>query len=182
MIQIEFLTNFDQNRHAKFVKQGTKPQKRKKTITSYWGTHTDWKILMDSRSSQYQVPPSIASTSQRPDICVYSESAKKVCFVELTSPAEENINLWINKKREKYIELVEEAKSNGYSACCRTMEVGARGFVSKSSMSVFSMFGIGFRQRETIRRELSKIAIRCSHFIWISRDNRSWSHPNRVFK
>ena len=166
----------------KFVKQGTKPQKRKKTITSYWGTQTDWKILMDSRSSQYQVPPSIASTSQRPDICVYSESAKKVCFVELTSPAEENINLWKIKKREKYIDLVEEAKSNGYSACCRTIEVGARGFVSKSSMSVFSMFGIGFRQKETIRRELSKIAIRCSHFIWISRENRSWSHPNRVFK
>jgi len=104
------------------------------------------------------------------------ETAKKVCFVELTSPAEENINLWKIKKREKYIELVEEAKSNGYSACCRTIEVGARGFVSKSSMSVFTMFGIGFRHRETIRRELSKIAIRCSHFIWISRENRSWSH------
>ena len=137
---------------------------------------------MDSRSSQYQSIKSIASTSQRPDICVYSDSAKKVCFVELTSPAEENINLWKIKKREKYIDLVEEAKSNGYSACCRTIEVEARGFVAKSSMSVFSMFGIGFRQKETIRRELSKIAIRCSHFIWISRDNRSWSHPNRVFK
>ena len=42
--------------------------------------------------SQYQVPPSIASASLRPDICIYSETAKKVCFVELTSPAEENIS------------------------------------------------------------------------------------------
>ncbi len=166
----------------KFVKKGVKPKKRKKERTSYWGKHDDWKVLMDTRQSQYHVPPTIASTSQRPDVCVYSEKAKKVCFIELTSPAEENIQIWKLKKRQKYMDLVEEAKTNGYSACCRTIEVGARGFVSKSSMNVFSMFGVGEKQRSTIRREMSKIAIRCSHFIWINRDNPKWSHPARVCK
>ena len=164
----------------KFVKKGTKPPKRRQPKCSYWGSHNDWKILMDTRTSQYQVPPSIASTSQRPDICIYSESAKKVCFVELTSPSEENINFWKLKKREKYVDLVQEAKANGFSACCRTIEVGARGFVSKHSMNVFSMLGTPPRLKEKARRELSKIAIRCSHFIWINRDNPTWSHPNRV--
>jgi hypothetical protein len=177
-----FESHIQSTTSIRFVKKGTKPQKRKQKKHSYWGNHSDWKILMDSRSSQYQVPPSIASTSQRPDICIYSEMAKKVCFVELTSPAEENINFWKLKKREKYVDLVQEAIGNGYSACCRTIEVGARGFVSKHSMNVFAMLGTAPRLREQARRELSKIAIRCSHFLWISRENPTWSHPNRIIK
>ena len=172
----------DKQRPVKFIKKGMKPRKRRKRHYCYWGQHDDWKILMDTREHQYQVPPSIASTSQRPDICVYSDKAKKVCFIELTSPAEENINIWKLKKRQKYLDLVEEAKSNGYYACCRTIEVGARGFVSKSSMNVFSMLGVGEREKTVIRKEMSKIAVRCSHFIWINRENPQWSNPSRVFK
>ena len=71
----------------------------------------------------------------------YSESTRKVCFVELTSPAEENIQIWKLKKREKYINLIEEAKTNGWKAMCRTMEVGARGFVSKTSINSVSILG-----------------------------------------
>ena len=91
---------------------------------------------------------------------MFSEQAKKVCFIELTSPAEENIQLWKLKKRQKYLDLVEEAKSNGFSAISRTMEVGARGFISKSSLAVFSMLGFNSSKKGAIRRELSKVAIR----------------------
>ena len=164
----------------KFVKKGVKPPKQRRTRASFWGDADDWKILMDTRRIQYQVPPSIASTSLRPDICVYSESAKKVCFIELTSPAEENIKLWKIKKREKYIDLVQEAKSNGFKACSRTIEVGARGFLSDTSMGIFSMFGFDFRESRKIRRHLSKTAIRCSHFIWINRENGTWGQPSRI--
>ena len=136
---------------------------------------------MDTRQSLYHIPPEIASSNLRPDICVYSNKAKKVCFVELTSPAEENIASWRAKKTEKYLSLLEEARANGFKAYCRTIEVGARGFVSKPSMNVFSLFGFKDREKEGIRKSLSKIAIRCSHFIWISRESPSWSHPNRLF-
>ena len=145
----------------------------------YWGKEDDWKIGVDTRQKQYHVPPEIASTELRPDIIIHSTKAKKVCFIELTSPAEENIGVWKMKKRAKYLDLVEEARSNGYKACCRTIEVGCRGFVSQSSMNVFSLLGFRGRQVSAIRRDLSRIAVRCSHFIWINRENKVWANPNR---
>ena len=165
---------------VKFVKEGEKVKKRKKTAPSYWSIEDDWKILMDTRQSQYRIPPEIASSNLRPDICIYSPKGRKVCFIELTSPSEENIYTWKLKKRQKYIDLVEEAKNNGFTATCRTIEIGARGFISQSSMNVFTLFGCSYKKKDTIRRELSKTAIRCSHFIWINRENPSWSNPARV--
>ena len=170
----------DQSSEIVFVKQGQKVKKKRAKQRSFWNNYDDWKILVDTRQKQYQIPSSIASTSLRPDICVYSEKGKKVSFIELTSPAEENINIWKLKKRTKYLDLVEEAKANGFTACSRTIEVGARGFVSKSSLGIFYMFGYNRYKSDSIRRELSKIAIRCSHFIWINRENKLWSNPNRV--
>ena len=163
----------------RFIKKGKIPYKSKKHVC-YWGKEDDWKIGMDTRQKQYHVPPEIASTELRPDICIHSIKAKKVCFIELTSPAEENINAWKNKKRVKYTELVEEARKTGYKAACRTIEVGCRGFVSQSSMNVFSMLGFRGKDLTSVRRDLSRIAIRCSHFIWLNRDNKEWASPARV--
>ena len=67
-------------------------------------------FLVDTRQTQYQIPPDIAASSQRPDICIYSKVSKKVCFIELTSPIEENMKLWKLKKRTKYMDLIESAK------------------------------------------------------------------------
>ena len=66
----------------------------------------------------------------------------------MTSHAEENITSWRIKKTEKYLELLEEARANGSKAHCRTIEVGARRFVSKPSMNVFSLFGFNDKERE----------------------------------
>ena len=87
----------------KFVKEGTVPRKKRKKKGSLWDGADDWKILVDTRQKQYQIPPEIAASSLRPDICIYSKKCKKVCFIELTSPAEENIKLWKLKKRTKYM-------------------------------------------------------------------------------
>jgi len=162
------------------VKQGTVVRKKKRKKVSYWGAHNDWKLLMDTKTKRYQIPTCIASSSLRPDICIYSEEAKKVCFIELTSPAEENAKLRKIEKTTKYIELVEEAKANGFTACCRTVEVGARGFVSESSMNVFMLLGFSNKKRNVLTKDMSRIAIRCSHFIWINRDNKLWGDPKRV--
>ena len=167
------------DKRIRFIKKGKIPYKSKKHVC-YWGKEDDWKIGMDTRQKQYHVPPEIASTELRPDICIHSIKAKKVCFIELTSPAEENIDAWKNKKRVKYAELVEEARKNGYKAVCRTIEVGCRGFVSQSSMSVFSMLGFRGKVITSIRRDLSRISIRCSHFIWLNRENKEWASPARV--
>ena len=179
--QRNYQTTEESDKSIRFVKEGTKiPRKKPRKASSYWNNFDDWKVLHDSRTKQYQIPPCIVSSSLRPDICLYSVKGKKVCFIELTSPAEENIQLWKIKKRQKYLDLVEEAKTNGFSACCRTIEVGARGFVSKSSLNIFSLLGFSGKQKNDVRREMSRVAIRCSHFIWISRDNPTWCNPNRI--
>ena len=162
-----------------FVKAGA-PRAKKRVLPSFWHDGSDWIFLMDSRSAPYQIPPQIVSSSLRPDICVYSLSRKKVCFVELTSPFEENIRLWKAKKQLKYAGLVDDAKSNGWEASCLTIEVGARGFVSLNTHSLFRFFGLTPKDSKTARKEISKVAIKCSHFIWISRCNPLWSHPARV--
>ena len=132
---------------------------------------------MDTRQVQYSIPPQIAATLERPDVCIYSLEKKLVLFLELTSPAEEKITYW---KLKKYLTLVELAKANGFNAICRTIEVGARGFVSKPSMNVFSLLGITESEKIKLRKELSRVAIRCSHFIWINRENKQWSNPSRL--
>ena len=136
---------------------------------------------MDTRQVQYCIPPQIAATLDRPDICIYSLEKKIVLFIELTSPTEENITYWKLKKTAKYLKLVELASANGFKALCRTIEVGARGFVSKPSMNVFSLLGITESAKTKLRKELSWVAIRCSHFIWINRENKQWSNPSRLY-
>ena len=94
----------------KFLKKGTRPPKKSRRKSTFWDGTDDWKILVDTRQTQYQIPPDIAASSQRPDICIYSKVSKKVCFIELTSPIEENMKLWKLKKRTKYMDLIESAK------------------------------------------------------------------------
>ena len=136
--------------------------------------------MSDSRKVQYQIPPQIAASAKRPDICIYSEKAKKVCFVELTSPSEENFRYWQITKRLKYEDLISAAKDNGYKAYCKTIEVGARGYMSKVSVHAFSFLGIRGKKFNEVRAELTRVAIRCSHYIWTCRDNPSWGDPPRI--
>ena len=111
---------------------------------------------------------------------MYSLTGKKVCFIELTCPQEEYMSYWRKEKLMRYQKLVEQAQSNGFSAICLTVEVGARGYVAKHSMRVFTMLGIDFKTKDTIRRELSKTSLKCSHFIWIHREDKKWSNPARL--
>ena len=101
-------------------------------------------------------------------------------LVELTAPFEDNIASWKAKKTEKYQDLVTSAKENGWNTVLKTVEVGARGFVNMESMKLFRMLGVSQRKCDGIRREMSKVAIRTSHFIWINRKNVEWKTPVRV--
>ena len=159
---------------------GQLPRRRQKQTQCYWSKADDWKILMDTRQAQYSIPPEIVISALRPDICIYSLEKKEILFIELTSPAEENVSYWRLKKKTKYMDLIEEARSNGFNAKCRTIEVGARGFVSKPSLNIFRMLGITEKDQINIRKELSQVAIRCSHFIWINRENLQWADPARL--
>ena len=165
-----------------FVKEGTKVKRntKKKQHGNWWGVAKDWKILVDRRDQQYQIPPEIAASNLRPDMCIYSLATKKCLFVELTSPFEDNIAKWKLKKSDKYSELVNQARHNGWTTVLKTVEVGARGFVNADSLKLFRMVGLSSKQCNNIRRELSTIAIRTSHFIWLNRNNSEWTKPVRI--
>ena len=91
-----------------------------------------------------------------------------------------NISTWKIKKRDRYKPLVQETERNGWKAKLFTVEVGARGFVNINSMKLFKLVGLTHKQCHIIRRELSEVAIRCSHFIWLNRNNQEWQKPSRV--
>ena len=157
-----------------------KPKTNNVNLGDFWDNADDWKILIDRREAQYQIPPEIAASSMRPDLCMYSRKVKKCMLVELTAPFEDNIASWKAKKTEKYQDLVTSAKENGWNTVLKTVEVGARGFVNMESMKLFRMLGVSQRKCDGIRREMSKVAIRTSHFIWINRKNVEWKTPVRV--
>ena len=158
----------------------SRKKKRSQTQPQWWCDTQDWKFLSDKRNEQYQIPPEIACSSLRPDICIYSLDRKKCLFVELTSPFEDNIAEWKVKKSTKYEDLVRRTKENGWNTKLFTVEVGARGFVNTSSMSLFRFVGLTAKQCKAVRKELSIIAIRSSYFIWLNRENKEWVQPARV--
>ena len=164
-----------------FVKKGYKKAiKVGKKDESWWGESKDHTILVDYRNHQYQIPPEIAASSQRPDMCVYSKATKRVLFMELTSPFEENMNLWSVKKKIRYQQLLLDAQSNGWQTELRTIEVGVRGFVAVQALGFFRRMGFVAKDCNKIRKEISKTAIRCSHFIWLNRENKDWCNPARI--
>ncbi len=163
-----------------FVKEGTRVKSNTKKQRNWWGVAKDWKILVDRRDQLYQIPPEIAASNLRPDMCIYSLASKKCLFVELTSPFEDNISKWKLKKSDKYNELVNQARHNGWTTVLKTVEVGARGFVNVDSLKLFRLVGLSYKQCNNIRRELSTIAIRTSHFIWLNRNNKEWAKPVRI--
>ena len=50
---------------------------------------TDWVLQVNLRTQQTHFPPHIITTADSPDIVMYSDQAKVVVLIELTSPAEE---------------------------------------------------------------------------------------------
>ena len=52
---------------------------------------SDWEMLVDFERAPIVFPPEIYSTSERPDIIIWSKALRKLILIELTCPAEEGI-------------------------------------------------------------------------------------------
>ena len=81
---------------------------------------------------QLKIPPHITQSRLRPDIILVSEATKQLFLLELTVPWEERIEDAQERKREKYQELVEDCRRNGWRTRCMPVEVGSQGFASHS--------------------------------------------------
>ena len=92
-------------------------------------------------------------------------------LIELTSPNDENLEYWRNKKRDRYAEF----KTNiavEWQCHMFSLEVSSRGYVLASSFfELTNALGIQGAKKKKLRDELSKTALRCSYVIFINRFN-----------
>ena len=80
-------------------------------------------------------------TELRPDIVIYSNSIKRVVLIELTSPCEENMPYWHDYKVQHYANLTRSIRTNGWQCEVLAIEVGARGFCSRTVVSALKRLG-----------------------------------------
>ena len=119
-----------------FVKKGAKvPRKRTPPIGILH--YASDRVLLADLNSNYCFPIHIAFTQLRPDITIFSNSLRKVILIELTCPCEENIRSWHSTKINKYLVLKTVIESNGWCVKLFAVEVGARGYCSKSVLCCF---------------------------------------------
>lgn len=163
---------------VRFVEQGQKAKKKKKDKTGILDTATDWVVQVDLRKKQTHFPPHIITTTDRPDLVLYSDRAKVVVMIELTSPIEDNLEKWRVLKSTKYEKLAENIREGGlWKPTVLTIEVGARGFVAKRTAGMWRRLGLAEKEGRKLTEKISRTAIRCSHYIWICRNTKEWATP-----
>ena len=156
-----------------FVKEGQNPSTQKQSRHGLLGEAKDWCVLVDL-DKQLKFPEKIAITKMRPDMVLYSDTAKMVIMIELTCPVEGNIECRHQEKTGKYEELVQECRTNGWKVWFFAVEVGARGYVAGSFRYCLSRLGLPGAKVKKVCNHVSDTALRWSFWIWIGREKTEW--------
>ena len=172
-----------------FVRAGEKPQSRKttQTTTTFLDMANDWVLLVDDVPQRTVFPLCTGiDTDKRPDIMIYSKSAKIITWGELTVPLEENMNAASTRKRNRYsvskekLSLADQCRRNGWTVQDFTFEVGALGYTGHSTRRFLSKLGFKNSQLKWIRHRITKVTQRSSYLIWCCRKERLWEPPEMV--
>ena len=137
--------------------------------------HASSWVLIAERNSNYCFPVHIAFSQLRPDITIFSNNLRKVILTDLTCPCEENIKSWHSTKIHKYLALKTIIQSNGWRGEPFAVEVGDRGYCSKSVLCCFKKLGFSNTLIRSTIKKLSKSSMECSYCIWLSRNNKDWT-------
>ncbi|XP_057294826.1 ubiquitin carboxyl-terminal hydrolase 51-like [Hydractinia symbiolongicarpus] len=157
-----------------FVKAGSYSSAKRSKPTGLFHHASDWVMLADLNEG-FVFPGHIAITSLRPDIVIYSNCSKRIIIIELTCPCEENMGSWHSTKLSKYFPLVEVIRSNGWFLHLFAVEVGARGYSSRSLTCCLKSLGFASKSAFLTARKLGDISMKASFCIWIARDSPHWS-------
>jgi hypothetical protein len=162
-----------------FVKEGDKSRVNGKSQRAYslLDGSTDWKLLVDFTKEKIVFPPEIYSTSERPDIVLYSANLHRVLLVELTCPAEEGIEAASIRKQARYLQLASNINNDNtkpWQASVFTIEAGARGFVAHSMTVFLRKIGVSPRRARAICKSISLICANCSYTIFLQKDAPHW--------
>ncbi|XP_076860736.1 uncharacterized protein LOC143513938 [Brachyhypopomus gauderio] len=156
-----------------FIRAGEKPQVAHKAPTGLLASANDWQLKVDL-GKQLKFPEQIARTRLRPDLVLTSESSKQVVLLELTVPWEERMEEAHERKKAKYLELVEMCRESGWRARCEPIEVGCRGFIGQSVHRAFKLLGIRGLAERRATKNISEAAEKASRWLWIKR-GEEWS-------
>ncbi len=134
-----------------FIREGQKPEKASKNCSvGLLSTARDWGMTVDLER-QLKIPTHITQSKLRPDFILVSEATQQLILMELTVAWEERMEVAQERKREKFQELVENCRKNGWRTRCMTVEVASRGFASHSLSKAYGTLGItGANRRRAI--------------------------------
>ena len=180
----ELIDNANANSAAKntspnqvsFVRAGENkpPTKTKSSKNTFLSGATDWKLLVELGENKIVYPPEIYSTSQRPDIVIWSKQSKRVMNAELTCPAEEGIEAAQARKTRSYCDITDAARVRGWTAETVTIEAGARGFVARTLPHFLKRLGRCPKNINSDCKTISSIAARCTYTIYLARESIVW--------
>ena len=144
-------------------------------IASFIAQHLpeSYKVTADlPRYQPYVFPLHIATTDQRPDIVMWSDTLQEVWVVELTVCFETRYEEAHNLKVNRYADLMEQIDDSTYSGSLVTLEVGSRGFLSLPSFTLLKqqLLICTRRQWEEALSNITRRAISGSHRIWVTRN------------
>ncbi|MDF4361553.1 hypothetical protein P3514_30220 [Vibrio parahaemolyticus] len=171
----------DRSLVIQFVREGEKYRRdklvRRQGCSRLEGA-CDWEMQVDL-GGKLVVPQEIVCTKQRPDIVLWSVSQGIVYFTELTVPWEDSVEEAYERKMLRDADLGAEAEQRGWKTRICPVEVGCRGFIARSAVSLLGELRVrGQSSRKTVK-EMSDEAARSRQWIWMRRNNVSWGPAAR---
>ena len=158
----------------------TSLSQRKPLCTGLLHEAGGWEVIVDAGTSKnYIFPPDIAISIQRPDICIISRSQRKILLMELTVPIEECVLSAATRKTIRYRTLANDIASNNWECHLFTIEVGSRGNDASSLGRCLTSLGFTRRERQQLQRSVSDTARKASYFIYLKRNDPTWTIPAR---
>ena len=168
---------------ACFVKAGEKSVVRtaKPQRTGLLNYANDWQLLVDFENAKIVFPPTILATNERPDIVIWSKSARVVIMIELTVCAEEGIAAAQMRKESRYQSLLDNiSELQSWRPWLLTLEIGARGLVSSRAFRTFKTLGLSSSETRRFCKSLSTVAARCSYAIFLAHKEYVWHNKDLI--
>jgi len=153
-------------REVTFIPAGASVNKRtvaRETRRKWRSAADDWVLAVDGDGARGgTVPAEVVSTRLRPDITIYSKSARTLFLVELTVPWETRVAEAHERKLAKYAELVADTRLRGFKCELETVEVGCRGFLGWSACRFVDGLGLRGTEKKCALRRLQEVAVSAS--------------------
>ena len=90
-------------------------------------------------------------------------------------PHEDTVSLVHEQKDSRYEALVGECEEAGWKATHFPFEFGCRGFIVTSITKWMRVAGHGPTKRNIMTKALQETVEKASHWIWVKREDTSWS-------